>query len=144
MQFEQTAKAYRNRYYQQSVLKDYTELLPEDLQASISISKGLEEEEKDLREALKAYKMAMELCPSFAGAMKNYVHSLQEDHRQRKQRQKEEMYALQQQIKDEARKVMDAGKPVDAYGILTELKKMQPDDLETAELILKARLAMLE
>ena len=144
MQFEQRAKAYRNRYYQQAVLTDYTELLPEDLQASIYISRGLEEEEKDLRESLKSYKMAMELCPSFAEAMKNYVHSLQEDHRQRKQRQKEEMYALQQQIKEEAEKAIDAGKSADAYGILTELKKMQPDDLETAELILKARLAMLE
>lgn len=143
MQFEQAARVYRQKYYQKSVLSDYTEILPEDLQASIYISRGLGEEDKDQREALKAYKMAMELCPSFAEALKNYVHSLQEDIRQKKQRQKEEMRALQQQIKVEAGKAIDAGKPADAYEILTELKKMQPDDLETAELILKARLAML-
>lgn len=143
-EFADAATHICETYYQPHIPEDYPELLSEDLRAGRMIAEGLQQEQTDLREALKCYKKAMEECPNFSELLQHYVHELQREQENRAQREKDELRQLQQRLRAEAEKALTGGDAAMAYEVACELQKARPDDLAVINLKLKARLAMLE
>lgn len=139
---EQTEKFHRV-YYQADIVSEYLELLPEYAQAAIYIVQALLLEAEEPKAALENLKLAVDVYPSLADAIKSYMKAFGAEQRQRARAAKEEMRQLQEKIKTEVYRYMEQKQYEAAIQILTQLKQLKPNDLELAELSLRIRLAML-
>ena len=62
----------------------------------------------------------------------------------REQDREEELRKLKLQIRDEAVRLLHTDCPKEAYELLQELRKVEPGNLETEQLILTAHIRMLQ
>ena len=90
------------------------------------------------------YKEAIEIYPGLGEGIRNYVHVLEEQWRNCENRRKEELWELKLKVRGEAIRLLDDNRPKEAYQVLQELRKVEPNHLETEQLILLAHMKMLE
>ena len=143
LEYAECGMSICEKYYQPDIWK-YSELLPENLQAAGHIAKALTQEESDRKAALTEYKEAIEIYPGLGEGIRNYVHVLEEQWRDNENRRKEELRELKLKVRGEAIRLLDDNRPKEAYQVLQELRKVEPNHLETEQLILLAHMKMLE
>jgi glycosyltransferase involved in cell wall biosynthesis len=127
--------------YRESVIEEYPELLPENLQAGILVKKALETEMVNLAEAMRLYHRAAQAYPPLSEAMKAYMIRLQFHAEQQERVREEEFRKLLKESKRQVREFLDKGDAASAGAVLPQLMRLAPEDLEVAELMLRVRLA---
>lgn len=142
-EFAEMTEQFHRVYYQADIVDECPELLPEYAQAALYIAKAFSLEASEPKAALETYKLAVDVYPSFADAIKSYMRAFGEEQRRRERAAKDEMRELQTKIKAEVYRFMELKQYEAALEILTQLKQLKPNDLELAELSLRIRLAML-
>ena len=142
--FAHRGSEFARRYYRTELIENYPELLLEYLQSALLLEQAFAEEEEDEKKAAKLQCEAAEVYPNLAGAVRSYMQAAAEERRQRAQAAKEELRQLKQKVEEQAREWIQTKQYDAALEILASLRKMCPDDLEVAELTLKARLGSLD
>lgn len=143
LEFIRRTGTFCQLFYQKSIMDEYPELLPEYAQAALFMEQAFATEESDPKAALEYLKQVVDVYPAFADAVKSYMKAFGEAQEQKEQAVKEELRQLEIQIKEEVQRCLKQGQNKEALQILAQLKQMKPNDLEAAELTLRARLAML-
>lgn len=141
--FGEKAETFHREYYQAYIVDEYPELLPEYAQAALFIARALAMEAAEPKEALETLKLAVDVYPSIAEAVKSYMRAFGEEQKRKERAAKEEMRQLQEKIKAEVYRCVEQKQYEAALQILAQLKQLKPNDLELAELSLRIRLAML-
>jgi hypothetical protein len=104
----------------------------------------LQKEEDDPIDALKRYREVVTIDNRYAGVISYYMRLFGETKNSGARQAQEEMKALKEKV---LRQVSDLAKShayAAALEILSELKRMIPDDLETAQKSLEIRLLLLQ
>ena len=140
---EKTCAFYRN-YYTKEANDEYLELLPEYAQAAFCIEKALSFEESEPKKFLEYLKLAVDTYKNIAEVIKSFIQSYGWEKEKNERKAKEEMRQLELQIKQQVYKAMEQKRYEDALTILNQLKNMKPNDLEVVELLLRARIGLLE
>lgn len=141
--FAGKAMEFLRTYYKESVFSEEPELLPAYGQAALRVEKALALETSEPKEALALYREAVTVCPQWADAMKAYMQAFGQERERREKAAKDEMRRLRTRIMEEVHNCVKQKRYEEALGIVNQLKQMEPNDLETAELSLRIRLAML-
>lgn len=76
-EFAERAISYCSDYYKDDIIQNMPELLPEYAQAAFYISRALAMEDTDHEGALDAFKLAADVYPSLANAIKAYMRVLE-------------------------------------------------------------------
>lgn len=130
-------------YYTDNVILEYPELLPAVGQAGLLITEAFMMEETP-EKMLKKLAEVSEVYETFKDAVKSYIKAYGMEIEQREQARKEEMYQLELKVREEVKKCIVRKEYENAFLILSQLKKMKPNDLELIQLTIQTRLTMLE
>jgi len=141
--FSQKNMHFLRKYFQAQVFEEAQELLPEYGQAALLIERGLALEETNPTEMLRVLKEVVDVYPTFAKVIKAFIFAYGREQQVKKERQKEEMKQLKNQILSQVQILIHKKNYADALSIVQQLKQMQPDDIELAALTLELRLATL-
>ena len=144
MDFTERACAFARCYYRPEVIENYPELLPEYMQAALLLEKAFAFESADMPRAAELQRRAAEVYPTIAPAVCSFMQATSKERERRDRDAKEELRNLEKQVKKQVEQCIEAKQYADALSILAQLKELCPNDLETAELTLKARLGTLE
>lgn len=113
---------------------------PAYIQATLYISEYFELEGKDAVQALGCLKNAVELFPDFATGIGAFIHGYTDLDKQREEQKKREMEALRVQVVDQVKTMLANGQMNAALQVISQLKRMFPEDLEVAALALETRI----
>jgi hypothetical protein len=143
--FSRRALEFLSRYYRQAALTEYPEILPLYGQAAVAISRALQKETDDPVAALKVYREVVAIDSRYADVISCYMRlfgkSRTDDTRQT---QLEELEELKEKVLEEV-SVREQNHDYEAaLEVLSELKRMLPDDLEVAQKSLEVRLLLQE
>lgn len=138
------ADAFARSYFRADVIETYPELLPEYVQAGLFLRQAFAVETEDAPKAAQLQRNAGEVAPGIADAVRSYMQARSNEQRRIERENREELKKLERQIKEQveqyiAKKQFDA-----AIEVLAQLKQMCPNDLDVAEMTLRARLGILE
>ena len=143
-QFVNQTIQFCETYYKPEIPIHYPEFLPPYVQAGLQMKKAMLLEETDTKAALEAFKEVVDIYPDFAQPIKGYMQELLQEQDRKQRKAKEEMRQLEQAIKAQVITYIEQKQYENALTVLLELKKLKPNDLEVMELVLRARLGMLE
>lgn len=142
--FAERTTAFLEKYFKSDVIEGATELLPIYGQVAFRVAEALRTEESDVKRALELYHEVVVVDPRWGTVMKSYMQAMNEERKRRELAAKEEMKQLEASVLAEVHKLVVEAKYPEALEILSQMKKMKPNDLGLAELSLRVRLAMLE
>ena len=143
-EFSQKVLSFLRKYYQPHVFEEAVELLPEYGQAAFLIEKAFDLEETNPTEMLHILKEVVDVYPSFANVIRSFISAYGTEQKVKKQRQKEEMQALKDQILMQVQELVKKKEYASALMIVQQLKQMQPEDLDLVALALELRLVILQ
>ena len=132
------------KYFKSDVIEGATELLPIYGQVAFRIAEALRTEESDVKRALELYREVVVVDPRWGTVMKSYMQAMNEERKRRELAAKEEMKQLEASVLAEVHKLVVEAKYSEALEILSQMKKMKPNDLGLAESSHRVSLAMLE
>jgi hypothetical protein len=144
LDFAKLGSAFAGRYFSEAVLEEWTELLPEYLQAALLLHNALDTEERDVKQAAALERQAAEAYPALAKAVLSYQRAYQYEVAHRKTRARDELGELEKKIQEQVRQCVADHRYREALEILAQLRQLKPDDLGVAELSLQVRLKQLE
>ena len=140
--FSYMALDFLSEYFQPAVFEEYTEILPVYGQIAQLIVKALQFEETNPHQALEAYREVVNIDVAYADVISVYMRmfgdSLSSQNTQTELEELKENVLLKvyDQLKDH--------QYADASAILSELKKVVPNDLNIASMALEIRLLLLQ
>lgn len=141
--FAQQAEAFARRYYRPEAIERYPELLPDYVHAGLLLGQAFLVEEKEAPTAAQLQRNAAETDTIIADAVRSYMQAHSDEQQRRARESREEMRRLERQIKKRVEQCLETGQYEAALGILAQLKQMRPNDLDVAEMTLRARLGIL-
>lgn len=134
--YAQFLGAFAERYYHPELLECSGEEIAPEILACHELSLGLLHA-KDLRETVGRMRRALELFPGF----KSEIQWLLDQFTASKQKEpdpEDEMKALAETLKNQAKSLLCSGKAEEAVSLLGELSEYVPDDQEVRALLLQA------
>lgn len=143
-EFAENGSHFLQKYYQESVLRDYRELLPEYGHVALLIGEALEMELADETGAVEKYNEVKAVYSEFSDAIDRYISELHKETIERQWKAKKELRELQRKVRAEAEKLIAQERYQEALAVIYEMKKTMPDDLDVAELALRARLGLIQ
>ncbi len=141
--FAKKTLSFLRKYYQSHIFEEAMELLPEYGQAALLVERALEFEESNPTEMLHILKEVVAVYPTFTSVIRGFLSAYGQEQQLAKQRQRDEMRKLKEQILAEVHGCIEKKQYAEALHIVQQLKQMQPDDLELVALALELRIATL-
>lgn len=141
--FSKRTMSFLRKYYQEQILTDALELLPQYGQAALYMEKAFALEESNPTEMLRLLKEVVNVYPTMASVIRGFITAYGIEQKDRERRQKEEMRQLKAQILMQVQELIKQKKYAEALSIVKQLQQMQPEDLELVSLALELRLAIL-
>lgn len=141
--FSDCAIAFATEHYQQEQMQDEMEQLPCYVQTATMLRDALTLEESELPRALDVYRNIVRIDAAYANTFSYYIRMLGEKVEQTN-KQAKELEALKNKILADVQDKLQKRQYSEAIAILSELKKVVPNDLQVASLALETRLLSLE
>lgn len=133
-----------DKYYQPVVVEEYPDILSHEILAGLYLNVANAVGSKSSGEEMYYLDRAAQVDDALSDSLVEFLQKREAWKADSARRAKEELREIEKNIKAEVHKRLESGKYTEAMEILTELRKMKPNDLEVMELVLRARLGMLE
>lgn len=134
--YAQFLGAFAERYYHLALLESGGNEIAPEILACHELYLGFSHEE-NLREMVARLRRALELFPGFKSEIQLLLNQFTES-KQKAPSPEDEMKALAEKLKHQAKSLLDNGKIEEAASMLRELTELVPEDTEARALLLQA------